>query len=344
VLRGLADGASGSASTSYVYTTTVTNGGTSCIPRLAADRDSTEGDQATRAVPAEPAASQRRGTKVWAWQHQFGRWRWVAASEACEGRPCICDLGVTLDEIRVIREQSDAASADDVRRAQIVIEDARHERRREERRAMINEDADIELVTRGQTDDVGAGASKRRRLRATSSGAPRPIYYKDAIQTGAVEKANKRRLEGCNDEEATKYRRGADAGPPSSSNTGCTAEESRFTNRNELLDTLRGGTPPCRPARSSDEVYCAAGKRDPTFVRAGGGEGRCSGGSGDVEERQDGNEVKRARTSADSAPSSEAIHGADSQSGASVDHRRSQLLEALRRTADTPRGERKGEG
>ncbi len=113
--------------------------------------------------------------------------------------------------------------------------------------------------------------------------------------------------------------RGPDAGASSSADVGAT-DELCFSNRDALLDALRSGK------------------------QRRGGEGHSSGGLAEAEEHRDGGKAKKARKQEVGAPSTTAIRDTSTDDTASVFRSRSQLLKALRGTANTPRDERKGDG
>ncbi len=135
-----------------------------------------------RAEPSGHAAAQRRGTKVWSWAFNYGKWRWVPASDGCDGRPCICDLKVTLGEIIAIRAERNIPTAAGVDLAISEIEELRHARRRAEREAMAAEDAASSAIVRySGHEDVVRGRPKKRRI-GEGEAAPSP--------TGAVGPVN----------------------------------------------------------------------------------------------------------------------------------------------------------
>ncbi len=312
------------------------------LPQEPSRRGASSG--ALSAMPVVPAARRRRGTKVWTWQYQFGDWRWVAASENCEGRPCICDLGVTLDEMREIVAQRGIGCADDARKAQEEIEDARHARRRDERRAMIRADTDAAVDTCQPEVRQSMGANKRQRRRPSTCDEAQ-------VDTGVIEGAvvapiaghKRKRLAADDHGGAAKARRIADAGPSSTDGAAWPSGGASFESRADLIKSLRGAT------RQADGVHAGledvrAGKRDTTAARIGEEESEHLGEViGGARGHHDGGYTKKQRRQS-GASSSTTIPAVCQEDGASQYGGRRQLLEALRGSGRKNIDDRKGEG
>ncbi len=352
VPHGLADGGWGDAEPASTVTPEIAGNirgrALGPTPRLVSDRHSADYDgEATRAVLSGPAAGQKRGTKVWAWQQQFGRWRWVAASEACEGKPCICALSVTFNEIRDIITRRGIKNADDARKAQEEIEEARHARRREERRAMTEEDADIEVDMQVHAGHAENEASKRRRIFATDcERTPSALEYGEvAAEPVDSPEERKRRASDRAEKGAAKHHRITSTGPTDAAGVASLADEVYFVNRRDLLDALRGGElRHSHQGRSGGDASTLEGRWDPLLADANVAARYSCGIPEGFEDQEGGTPAKRPRRHEGGASSSGAVP-IRSIDGAGLTYRsRAQLIEELGGSENLPCDDRRGVG